>query len=361
MTVAPQTRVHPVSKRTHPPAPRPVRRWPGAIQTAALVIYVLVALAGIHVANRQYATHDLRGDDIYYSFVEGQRIVNGENPYARIMKGNMRDNDKYATYLPGFYLASAAVQWAGLSDFPSWLGLWRKIFAAFHLGVGALLLWAFWSVRRPWLGIAASAFWVFNRWSLLVLYIAHLDTMAIFFLVLALLLLRRYPLAAFLSLGVSLAIKQIAVFVVPLFFLWMWLESSPAQRTRRLVWATLALAAVPLAASVPFLLWNAKGFVFSLLFSATRAPSAHLGMEGVDPFIESDGLFARLPMLLLLGAVYAGYYLRRIPLPVALISAMTVFVSYNPVLFRQYVSWVLPLVPLLWIEWNENNNSLNHG
>ncbi|MGC9359398.1 MAG: hypothetical protein ACP5G7_03360 [Anaerolineae bacterium] len=56
---------------------------------------------------------DTQGEDIYYAYIEGQRLVAGENPYERILQGGMLTNDKYATYLPLFYLFFARLQMAG--------------------------------------------------------------------------------------------------------------------------------------------------------------------------------------------------------------------------------------------------------
>lgn len=69
----------------------------------------------------------------------GKRILSGENPYARVLAGDMRENDKYATYFPLLYLLSAAAQWAGLRDYDSWIFFWRQVFFLFTLAVGFLI------------------------------------------------------------------------------------------------------------------------------------------------------------------------------------------------------------------------------
>src|SRR5687768_7823003 len=56
---------------------------------------------------------DLMMEDIYYIWLEGKRIINGENPYGRVLTGNMRNNDKYATLFPIAYLLSALIQKIG--------------------------------------------------------------------------------------------------------------------------------------------------------------------------------------------------------------------------------------------------------
>ena len=79
-----------------------------------LLLFLLLALLGAFVNIRLWGTNpsDNR-PDIFYSYVEGRRLVEGENPYARILLGDMRTNDKYATYFPLFYLFSGGAQLAG--------------------------------------------------------------------------------------------------------------------------------------------------------------------------------------------------------------------------------------------------------
>lgn len=46
--------------------------------------------------------------DVYFIYLEGQRLTDGENPYARMLASDMLHNDKYASSLTGTYLAGAA-------------------------------------------------------------------------------------------------------------------------------------------------------------------------------------------------------------------------------------------------------------
>ena len=45
----------------------------------------------------QISPSDLLEEDMYYIWLEGKRIANGENPYARVLAGNMRNNDDIST------------------------------------------------------------------------------------------------------------------------------------------------------------------------------------------------------------------------------------------------------------------------
>ena len=65
------------------------------ITLACAIIFFLTAY--VHVGTWKADTSE---QDVYYSWIEGRRILAGENPYTRILTGNMRENDKYARVVP---------------------------------------------------------------------------------------------------------------------------------------------------------------------------------------------------------------------------------------------------------------------
>ena len=74
----------------------------------------------------------------------------------------------------------------------------------------------------------------------------------------------------------------------------------------------------------------------------------------------SLGAPARLPMLIMLLAVYTLAWRRKIGIYVASLFAMSTFVDFNSVLFRQYLAWIIPLVPLVMLDlWEGTNPSTN--
>jgi uncharacterized membrane protein len=308
-----------------------------------LFIAVLVAGAIVHV--RLWKT-DTKGEDVYYAWVEGTRILDGQNPYARVLDGDMRVNQKYATYFPVFYELSALTQLAGRRDYESWIAFWRVVFLLFNLGTAVLLFHAGHRRRMALLGLLAACFWLFNRWTLLVTRIAHLDFIPIFFLIAALELFPRNRWMALLLFGLSLGVKQIAIFVTPLFLIWCWQAGGP-HRFRQIGLAALAIAAIPLLASAPFLAWNAEGFVKSVLFSATREGASHFAGASMDGWLGWVGIPAKLPMLGLMALTCGLAGQRRIGTYVATLLIMAIFLDFNSVLFVQYMAWIVPLIPLV--------------
>jgi uncharacterized membrane protein len=314
--------------------------------TILLLLFCLVAVSGIFVHVKLWDREQrIEQEDVYYTFVVGSRLIEGINPYTRVLLGDMRTNQKYATYLPLFYLLSSCTQLLGLQGFPEWLAFWRVIFLGCNIGICYLIFKICDTREQSLLGIFGALFWLFNRWTLHVTVIAHIDFLPLFLLLLSLSLLRRRSYLACVLFGLSLAIKQMAIFAIPVYLIWFW-RTNRQDRLKQTLVSFALIVAIPLLASIPFLIWNAEGFIKSILFSATRYPSSHSAIPSLDAFAGVCGIPAKIPMLFFLGLVYALALLTGIPLNASLLLVMIVFVCFNSVLFRQYMVWPLPFIPL---------------
>jgi uncharacterized membrane protein len=78
--------------------------------------------------------------------------------------------------------------------------------------------------------------------------------------------------------------KTIAILLVPLCLIWVW-QSSSRNAIREVLIAALAIASIPAAISLPFIFWNAEGFLKFILFSTIRYPEAHGGVLSVDTIL----------------------------------------------------------------------------
>ena len=326
----------------------------------ALVLLPVLLFSAWRVFGVVEISKNIEQEDIFFSFREGQRILNGENPYDRILSGNMRDNDKYATYFPMFYEFSYVTQAQGLQEFPAWLLFWRRVFVAACLGVAVLLFYVFWRYDMEWIGIFAAAFWLFNRWTLTVISIVHLDFLPIFFLVASLIVFPKNRWLGLLLYGVSLALKQIGIFILPLYLIWTWFAVEK-NRIKEVLTASALIGIIPLLASVPFLVRNAQSFLMSIMFSATRADSGRFTALTLDGVLGWEGIIGRLPMLLLFGFVYWLCISRRVGRYTGAFLVMSVFIGFNTALFLQYLLWLVPLTSMLLLDPKEKYSMLNGG
>lgn len=316
-----------------------------SLQTAAvytsLLILILVGLS-LHAEWREVADP---GHDVYFNFVEGQRLLAGQNPYARVLEGDFRTNDKYATYFPLFYELSALSQSLGLHVYADWLHFWRIVFACFYVGIALLL---FETCRRSdalLLGVFAAGFWALGRWGLFVTLIGNLDVLPIFFLLLSLLWRTKRPTISLLLFGLSLSLKQIGIFLAPLYLIWAWQAAPAAQRPQAVLRAVAWIGLIPVLTAAPFLVWDADAFLGSVLFSATRNARSHVGALSLDAALGLDGLAARLPLLLGLGAVYTLAAGRTIGVYTSCLLTFAVFTDFNSVFYTHYPAWLAPFLP----------------
>lgn len=311
----------------------------------ALAAFVLLSILAIYVGTYRVA-NDIREQDIYYSFVEGERITNLVNPYSRIHEGDMLVNQKYATYFPLFYELSALTIWLGLTRFPLWLQFWQLVFQAACVGVGALIFWKFYQKQWYLLGALATALWYFNGWTIFVSHVVHLDFLAVFPFVLGLFLYPRHRRLALLAFGLSLAIKQIAIFALPLFLIWEWRQAAD-KKMLRLTEAALLIGAIPFISALPFLWQDASGFIKSTLFSVTRQPQHVITALDIANYFDLEGFAARLPLLIAWGLVLLCAWKFRLPKYLSAFLVMLAFTEFNPVSFPQYMVWPMALLPLV--------------
>jgi hypothetical protein len=178
--------------------------------------------------------------------------------------------------------------------------------------------------------------------------IVALDFIPILLMVLSLGLFDRYRKTSLLLFSFSLAFKQIAIFLAPLYLIW---EYQQSRSIKNVILAGLWILSIPLLSSIPFLYWNAEGFIKSVAFSATRDAATQFGSESIDVVARLSGLVARIPFLAILFGTYFAAWQNAIGRYGAALLVMASFIGFNPVLFIQYLAWLMPLLLLAVAEW----------
>lgn len=257
----------------------------------------------------------------------------------------MRHNQSYATYFPAYYLMSAAAYRAGVTDYLAWLKIWRPVCEISHYLIAALLLVSLTRRSNVFLGLFASLFWYFNRWTIDVISMAHLDTSAILLLLLSLCFFNKRKTLSPLLFGCSLCMKQMAVFLVPFYLLWEYQSGSREDAIKRTIKSGILLCAIPLILCLPFLIWSPMGFVKSILFSATRLPSTDFNVKSIDATLGMGGIIARIPEFFLMALVILGAMKRRLGIFGTALLVFAVFIDFNSVLYAQYMVWPVAFIP----------------
>ena len=330
-----------------------------------IVLVVLCILAVF--AKSVFLANYLGERDIYYQHVEALKIKDGVNPYERILGQDLRLNKKYPTFLPFSYLAIIGLSSLVGYDFGAFTFALRFLTLLADFLMAFVLLRVGQKRHLPYLGLAAAAFWLFSRWSIYNFAQARLDGIAISLAVLAVYLYhqnsRFWP---FLVMSLSLGVKQLGVFILPLFFF----DSLRSRKWFALLGRLLLLFSVPIVFSLPFFFKNPEGFLYSLGFSFTRFPETSnigfgwdlitrelgnyllpkLGLVGTFRGMMLYYVLPRFPLFILFFLLMTFAYLEKWGKYLVALVGMLLFLSLNPVIFSQYFAWVIPFVLIAGLE-----------
>ncbi|CAK6687291.1 hypothetical protein BBFGKLBO_00184 [Synechococcus sp. CBW1107] len=320
-----------------------------------LLLMLLLVLASIlHVIIWSKGSDHVLSGDSHDIWLEGHRLFEGINPYARTLSGDMLHNDNYPTYFPLAYLFTAALSHLGLSSYEAVLAVWRPLSLLCHLGLAWMIYQAYALQRSGWAGVVAAALLLFGRWGVYLIMSAQLEFAALLPLVLGIALQHRRPRMSALLVGLSLAIKQIGVLIVPLLLINRCRAAAPAPEAtprrsipdlviglKALTWISL----IPLLISLPFLLSSPWGFLESMVFSLTRLPMGH-PETGEAPILLFGMHGVRVVMAALIIGAWSLYARGQLRFWSAASFCLLALTQLNDVVFTQYYLWLLVAVLL---------------
>jgi hypothetical protein len=323
------------------------------LENRDIVVLLCIALVSIIIQIIYSANIDelIEVEDIYYVWLEGDRLASGDNPYKYILDSNLVVNEKYASYLPFYYILGALVQSLGFTSFSNWIFFFKIFSAIFYLLIG----WTLYLIFRQKsfvFALFSSAYWLFNHWTIYVIYVVHIDFAPVFFLLISLIYIDKNENLSLYSLGLSLSMKHLAVFLIPLFLLHYYKKNNSTS-IRELYRPTIKIVTIPVVISIPFMIWNFKGFILSMLFSGTRLQEE--AYDSISPYIGSDfvfiiGIIVRMGMFLLMFGAYKFYNDEKIGKYVTAFLVITLFIELNVFTFEQYNVWRSALLPLALFE-----------
>jgi len=317
----------------------------------ALGLYVFLSAGLAYVTIKRHIGKDYSTLDISSMHLEGVRLARGENPYARILQGNMRENQKYPTYFPVIYLCSAALSLTAGPRYRDFQLLWSPVCVLSHFAIGLLLLYALGRRCGTLYGVLAAIFWALGRWPLAAMTGEFPDPPAILVFGLSLVTYQRRPRTACLLFGLSLAIKHLALFVSPLYLIWEYHRGDREDAWQRVIVALLLVMAIPAILSLPFVLWGPEGFARSIMFSGTRLAMDSVGAGSIDARIGVEGPLARIPLLLMMFLLYGMTFRGVLKFWGSATLCLAIFLAFNSVFFPVYFCWLMFLVPLAVVEW----------
>jgi len=315
-------------------------------QISMVVILTIGAISFTQISLER----DVSSEDVFYTYVEGQKIIHGENPYVRVVGEDVRENDKYAIYFPGFYLLSGASQAIGLESFEYWIAFWKIVFLSSTLTISVVIFMLYKTKYHLLLSLFGPLFFLFNRWTLHVVKVSEIDFLPLLILILALIGIKKGKSSSYLLFGLSLSIKQMGIFLVPLTTIWAWKDGRDSNNLAPMVKKIGLVALIPMILILPFLVWDAEGFFRSVFISVTRNPSVLGNIYSLDAYIGFVGFIAKLPMILLFFLVYYASARYNLGVYFSSLLIFIIFAGFNSVYFPSNFIWVVPFIPLSLLE-----------
>lgn len=298
-------------------------------------------------------------EDIYYEYEVAKQIQKGENPYNRILEGNMVENDKYPTQLPLYFYFLKFIRQNSNNNFSGFVETLRNVLYLFHIAGGGFIYLLFRRVNKPIIGYFAAIIYMFNVWSLNSFILLKQDMISIALLVSSLYFFKskNQSWISYILFGLSLGIKHIGIFMFPLYLTPIIFKEVSIKIFSLNMILLLSTIFIPTA---PFIKNNSQSFVNSMLFSITRSPHTsdiHYGYtELLIKYRHSTNsgtlfqqILPRLPLFITSIFSVLLLLLRKIPLSSYPFISIMVFAIFNPVIFPQYITWIPPfaLISLL--------------
>lgn len=313
--------------------------------STAIAAYAILVLSLSFAMYSRVAAKEVldRRTDIRAQYDDARLLTEGINPYSRITNPDL-PQDRFTFYFPGFLLTTATAIYLGADSYEYWLSGWRLASLLTHLSIGALLFTLILKRGSLLLAIIGSAFWFFSRWPLALYRSGQIDGPAILFLLLSLCLWKKRRDLSCLLFGLSLAVKQMAIFLFPLYLFWTWQEKANEKRMpTALLHTTLLCAVIPALLCLPFFIWNPEDFIATTLFPLTRAATEP---EALHAFLGLEGIKRKLPFLALLTLIYVQVACNRLTRYQQTCLVLLVLISFTNTYFSRHFNWLLPFLIL---------------
>ena len=307
------------------------------------LLFLIIITFFVHLSWwRSITIIDLIKEDIFYAWKEGVNIINGINPYERILSGDFRFNQKYPTYLPLIYLFSAFLYKSGIDSFWGFINIWRAISFIGHTFIGVTIFYLYSQKGYKGLGFVAAFVLLTGRWSNYVIKVQHLELITVGLLLASLLIFSKKPFISGLLMAGSICLKHFGVIILPIVLIRIYeLNKKENNEFRRIFKNYLnGLIAPLIVINTPFMIANLNGFVASLLFPITRIGQDHGVATGVNPTLFGlDG--GKIICYVLILYIYWAFSKEKLSIYSSAFLILLLFLQFNTIIFAQYYFWLI--------------------
>lgn len=321
-------------------------KWPAAL-TLIMALSASMLAAYLAFGNSGMARDRYRGSDIEAIWKDGARICKGRNPYSRIHREGMKIR-KPPTYFPGFYLTVCGMSLYHYDTFKKFMGAWKRMNTILHISVALFFFALFYRRGQHLLAILMLLMWLFGRWGVFAWYSLQPNYIAILPLILSLAMRERAPRVSELLYGISLAMKQIAIFLLPLYLIWSLQRRTGSTWWKRVGTTVVCVLGIPALITGPFFFNDPSGVLLSLGYSAARVPGGGENrLLGAIPGASSILMWGSMGLIFLLA------FQKKIKPLLAAFLVITCFTTFNHTFFTQYYVWSFALLTLSVWEFTE--------
>jgi len=324
---------------------------------AFVFIFILIVVAFIlHRVQLWVIPEGIKSDgehhDVWYFFRDSKLLYKGINPYS-LWRTNPEANP--LDFFPLFALIGLVPMFLGYTTYSSWVSVMRVLYLAAELGIGAIIFRFSTTKKRPLLGLLGVSIWFFNLTTIKVWEILQTDSIVIFLALLGVYYLEKRPILANILLGCSVSIKQISVFLIPLFIIKQMklipiIEITKKTQIKELIKTLFFILLVPFIISLPFLFLDYESLIKGLLFEAVRTASSHqIGKHSeilryIADLFNIPAIITRIPMLLAFLGLYIFYYKQEIDKYLFASLTFGIYLYFNSVVYKQYFVWPIPFI-----------------
>lgn len=320
-----------------------------------MILNTLFFFSLIVFSNNSFDFYFYHNGDVHRGFHRGLDVWAGTNSYESFNPTNMLTQEKVPGFFPVYFYLMAFFVYLADFSFIKFIDILRIFTFFFYSSIGILI---YLNLRRYGIIIAfiSVIFFMFNRWTLFDVISLKQESYVLLLVLISYLILDKNKSVAFFIFGLATSIKHLTILILPIFYLYAYkdiMHKDLLFQSKKLIILSLIFLFPIIIPSVSYFLDDSDKFYNSIFFNVTREPESIfvsnyiVGLDKTLVLYNQDNMndlllvLPRLPLVFLL--ILINVLLLRGLIDKWSYAFLTYFsfVSFNPVLFGQYMVWFL--------------------
>jgi len=323
----------------------------------------LILFFGLIVfSNNTFDFSFYRNGDVHRGFLRGIDVWAGVNSYESFNPTNMLTQEKVPGFFPLYFYVMAFFAWISNFSFIQFIDTLRFFTFIFYSALGILI---YLNLRKygKLLAVFGMVIFMFNRWTVFDVISLKQESYVLLLLLLSLLTLSKNKYFSFFLFGCALGIKHLAILIAPLYIYHIYLDYLSVKLSKKFftkyLFSILLCLSPILIPSIWYLRQNPQKMLNAILFNATRQPESEVvsnyivGLDKTLVLYNQDYsntfllMLPRFPLIIVLVIINIFLFSGHLNKWSYSFLTFLAFVSFNPVLFGQYMMWLFLFVPFI--------------